>query len=323
MIELKELLANSTVLSMPLKTPFRGLNHREVMIFESENGFSEWSPFLEYSTTESARWLKASLNWLENPRPKTQIDSITPNATLPAVDASEVERVLKNYRHLNTIKIKVAEPGQSRQTDLQRIQAAINFAPDANIRLDANGGLDIEQSLELIYWLKQNSVKLQYLEQPVKTIEELSKLKSEIESQQLDVLIAADESIRKNTDPFEVDSEQAADLMVVKWQPLGGIEEILEIDKKVETPLVVSSALESAVGLNAGIWLACSLDSGFDPGLGTSSLFVKDIVDELPMEAVEISPNRDTMKSLEADSETTARWHQRLTDCYGQLYSPE
>ncbi len=293
------------------------------MIFESENGFSEWSPFLEYSTIESARWLKASLNWLENTRPKTKTDSITPNATLPAIDASEVGSVLKKYKHLNTVKIKIAEPGQPRQADLQRIQAAINFAPEANIRLDANGGLDIEQSLELIYWLKHESVNLQYLEQPVKTIEEMSKLKSEIESQQLEVLIAADESIRKNTDPFEVDSEQAADLMVVKWQPLGGIQEILEINHKVNTPLVVSSALESAIGLNAGIWLACSLDSGFDPGLGTSSLFVRDIVDELPMEAVEISPNRDTMKSLEADAETTSRWQQRLTDCYRQLYSPE
>jgi O-succinylbenzoate synthase len=111
--------------------------------------------------------------------------------------------------------------------------------------------------------------------------------------------------------------------MVVKWQPLGGISEILEINKKVSLPLVVSSALESAIGLNAGIWLACALDSGFDPGLGTSSLFVQDLVDDLPMEAIEITPNRDTMKKLEADEQTTKTWQQRLSAAYEELYSPE
>lgn len=323
MTELKALLENSMVLSMPLKTPFRGLSHRELMIFESENGFSEWSPFPEYSTLESSKWLKASIEWLTNPRPEIKTNSITPNATLPAVSEDEVEGVLGSYKHLNTIKIKIAEAGQPRTEDLKRIQKTIELYPESKIRLDANGGLSIDSSIELIYWLKQTGVNLDYLEQPVKTIEELTRLRAEIQSQDLGVLIAADESIRKHSDPFEVDSQQAADLMVVKWQPLGGISAILDIAQKVTIPLVVSSALESAIGLNAGIWLACALDSGFDPGLGTSSLFVQDLVDDLPMEAVEITPDRDRLESLRADKETTARWQERLTACYEELYSPE
>lgn len=311
------------VLSMPLKTTFRGVGHRELMVFESENGFSEWSPFLEYSTKESSRWLKASLEWLESPRPEIKTTSITPNATLPAVELEQIAGVLNQFRYLKTIKIKIAEPNESRTMDLQRIQKTVELYPESKIRLDANGAMDLEQSMELIYWLKQNRINLDYLEQPVKTIEELTKLRADIKDQQLEVLIAADESIRKNTDPFEVDSQHAADVMVVKWQPLGGISEILEISKKVSLPLVVSSALESAIGLNAGIWLACALDSGFDPGLGTSSLFVQDLVDDLPMEAKEITPNRDIMKKLEADDETTKHWRQRLTAAYEELYSPE
>ena len=323
MTELNELLDNSMVLSMPLKTSFRGINHREVMIFESENGFTEWSPFPEYSIRESSRWLKASLEWLGSPRPEIKTSAVTPNAILPAVALEEIETVLGNFEYLKTIKIKIAEKDQPRTLDLQRIQKVLELYPESKIRLDANGGMTVEQSMELIYWLKQNEVNLDYLEQPVNTVEELTELRARIQSQELGILIAADESIRKNSDPYEVDSKEAADLMVVKWQPLGGIKEILEISKKVTVPLVASSALESAIGLNAGVWLACSLDSGFDPGLATSSLFVQDLVDEMPMEAIEIEPNRDTMKKLAADEETTERWRQRLIDCYSELYSPE
>lgn len=293
------------------------------MIFESENGFSEWSPFPEYSNKESSRWLKASLDWLINPRPEIKTSGVAPNAVLPAVDVDQIEEVLSKFDHLRTIKIKIAEQGEPRTMDLQRIQRVLELYPEAKIRLDANGGLSIEQSMELIYWLKQAQVNLDYLEQPVKTVEELTKLRAEIGAQELEVLVAADESIRKNSDPYEVDSKDAADVMIVKWQPLGGITEILEISKRVSLPLVASSALESAIGLNAGVWLACSLDSGFDPGLATSSLFVKDLVDDLPMDAVEISPNRDTMKKYTADEETSQRWRHRLEDCYRELYSPE
>ena len=130
MTELKALLENSMVLSMPLKTPFRGISHRELMIFESENGFSEWSPFPEYSTLESSRWLKASIEWLERPRPEIKTNSITPNATLPAVSEDRVEKVLSGYKHLNTIKIKIAETGQARTEDLQRIQKTIELYPE-------------------------------------------------------------------------------------------------------------------------------------------------------------------------------------------------
>lgn len=293
------------------------------MVFEGENGFSEWSPFPEYTTKEASRWLKASLEWLEKPRPDIKTQSITPNATLPAVELETIESILSGFEHTKTIKIKIAEPGEARAVDLQRIQKTIELYPESKIRLDANGAMTIEQSMELIYWLRQKEVKLEYLEQPVASIEEMTQLRAEIQAQDLKVLIAADESIRKHSDPFEVDSKEAADVMVVKWQPLGGISEITEIAKKVSIPLVVSSALESAIGLNAGIWLACSLNSGFDPGLATSSLFVEDLVDDLPMEAVEIEPNRSRLDKYAADSETTERWRQRIMNAYQELYSPE
>ena len=293
------------------------------MIFEGENGFSEWSPFPEYTTKEASRWLKASLEWLEKPRPEIKTQSITPNATLPAVELDKIESILSGFEHTKTIKIKIAEPGEPRTLDLQRIQKTTELYPESKIRLDANGAMTIEQSMELVYWLKQQQVNLEYLEQPVASIEEMTQLRAEIQARDLEVLIAADESIRKHTDPFEVDSKEAADVMVVKWQPLGGIAEITDIAEKVSIPLVVSSALESAIGLNAGIWLACSLNSGFDPGLATSSLFVEDLVDQLPMEAVEIEPDRSRLDKYAADSETSERWRQRLKNAYQELYSPE
>ena len=293
------------------------------MVFEGENGFSEWSPFPEYTTKEASRWLKASLEWLEKPRPETKTQSVTPNATLPAVELDRIESILSGFEHKKTIKIKIAEPGEARTLDLQRIEKTTELYPEAKIRLDANGAMTIEQSMELIYWLRQKDVNLEYLEQPVASIEEMTRLRAEIQAQDLKVLIAADESIRKHTDPFEVDSKEAADVMVVKWQPLGGISEITEIAKKVSIPLVVSSALESAIGLNAGVWLACGLDSGFDPGLATSSLFFEDLVEDLPMEAVEIEPDQSRLDKYTADRETTERWEQRLTNAYQELYSPE
>ncbi len=293
------------------------------MVFEGENGFSEWSPFPEYTTKEASRWLKASLEWLEKPRPEIKTQSITPNATLPAVELETIESILSGFEHTKTIKIKIAEPGEARAVDLQRIQKITELYPESKIRLDANGAMTIEQSIELIYWLRQKEVNLEYLEQPVASIEEMTQLRAEIQAQDLNILIAADESIRKHSDPFEVDSKEAADVMVVKLQPLGGISEITEIARKVSIPLVVSSALESAIGLNAGIWLACSLNSGFDPGLATSSLFVEDLVDDLPTEAVEIEPDQSRLDKYAADSETTERWKQRLTNAHQELYSPE
>ena len=193
------------------------------MVFEGETGFSEWSPFPEYTTKEASRWLKASLEWLEKPRPDIKTQSITPNATLPAVELERIESILSGFEHTKTIKIKIAEPGEARAVDLQRIQKTIELYPESKIRLDANGAMTIEQSMELIYWLRQKEVNLEYLEQPVASIEEMTRLRAEIQAQDLNVLIAADESIRKHSDPFEVDSKEAADVMVVKWQPLGEI----------------------------------------------------------------------------------------------------
>ena len=237
-----------------MRTKFRGLTHREAVIFKAER-WSEFSPFPEYSDQEASQWLKAALSFANDQLPEIKREEIKVNATLPAVDVSEIESVLSRFGKFETVKIKVAEKGESIAQDLERIREVSRLYPNAKLRLDANGGYSVEQALEIAEKLDQFNIE--YLEQPVSTVEEMASIRAELNGR---YLICADELIRKAHDPMAVAEAGATDLVMLKAQPLGGVAAALELSRQIGLRSVVSSAIETSVGLAMGVHLACSLD---------------------------------------------------------------
>ncbi|WP_189013905.1 o-succinylbenzoate synthase [Paenarthrobacter histidinolovorans] len=274
--DLQELLDSAHVVSLPMRVKFRGIMERETLLLRGPLGWGEFCPFPEYDDDESSRWLAAALEagWLGFP--DALRDNIPVNATVPAVSADRVPEVLARFGRVDAVKIKVAEKGQQLSDDLARVAAVREALPDAAIRVDANGGWDVEQAVNALG--KLSAVGLEYAEQPVPTIDGLAEVRRRLSTAGTPVLIAADESVRKEDDPLRVAKAGAADLIVVKVAPLGGVRRALDIVQQAGLPAVVSSALDTSVGIRAGLALAAALPSlPYACGLGTVSLFASDI----------------------------------------------
>ena len=276
--EIKEqILSTARVLSIPMRVKFRGVTTREVVLFEGPYGWAEWSPFPEYPDEEAAIWLKAAIEFaFTDFQPKAK--TVKVNATLPAVD--NVREVLEPFGKFEVVKIKVAEKGQTLEEDIRRLNTVLELYPDTRIRLDANGAFDIDTALKLSEYLLKNNINLEYLEQPVKTIAEMAELKLKLKAIG-DIKIAADESVRKVSDPLAVAQANAADILVLKAALLGGITNAIEIAKEAGLPVVVSSALETSIGLSMGAFLAAELDSPYASGLATAALLAEDVTADM------------------------------------------
>ena len=320
---LDELRAGAHVVSLPLVTRFRGVGHREALLVEGPEGWAEFSPFLEYDDAEASVWLAAAIDvgWRAQPAPLR--DRIPVNATVPAVPAAEVAAVLARFDGCRTAKVKVAEPGQSLADDVARV-AAVRAAlgPEGRIRVDANGAWNVDEAERAAHALAP--FDLEYLEQPCAGVDELAELRRRIAD--WDLPIAADESVRKASDPLAVARAGAADLLVVKAAPLGGVSRALGIVAEAGLPAVVSSALETSVGLSMGLALAAALpDLPYDCGLGTASLLAADVVAEplrpragaLPVGRIE--PDAALLAAHAARPERRDWWLARLERCHGML----
>lgn len=317
---LAELVAGARVVSLPLRVKFRGVLERELMLFEGPNGWAEWSPFIEYEDPEAATWLAAAIEfgWGHIPPPLT--DRVRVNATLPAVAADQVTAVLARFGEFDTVKIKVAEAGQSIEDDLARISAAHKANPAAKIRLDANGGFSADEAVALVERLVAAGIQLEYFEQPVATIAELAEAR--IRLGRLGVQVAADESVRKVSDPLAVAMAGAADVLVLKAQPLGGVGAAAAIANEAGLPWVVSSALESSVGISMGAHLAALNPRDVAHGLGTLNLFAGDVCDQ-PLRSVDgelevrrVVPSESRLQVFKADDHRFDWWIERLERCY-------
>ena len=230
--------------------------------------------FLEYEPPEAAAWLAAAIEAAYTAPPTTRRDRIPINATVPAVTAAQVPDVLARFPGARTAKVKVAEPGQTLADDVARVNAVREQVP--TVRVDANGGWSVAEAVEAARALTADG-PLEYLEQPCATVPELAELRRAV-----DVPIAADESIRKADDPLHVVRSGAADVAVLKVAPLGGVATLLEIARQIDIPIVVSSALDSAVGIGRGLLAAGALpDLRHACGLGTGGLFVEDVAEPL------------------------------------------
>lgn len=320
-----DLRERSVVVALPLRVRFRGLDTREALLIEGPAGWTEFSPFAEYGDDESATWLEAALDYGWNATPDAVRTEIMVNATIPAVPAASVPEVLARFAGCRTAKIKVAEPGQRLTDDVERVRAVRNaLGAEGRIRVDANGGWNVDEAEHAVHALAE--FDLEYVEQPCMSVDELAQLRTRI--RYLDIPIAADESVRKAEDPLAVARAGAADLLVIKAQPLGGIRRALDIVEAAGLPVVVSSALDTAIGLTMGAALAAALPRlDYDCGLGTSALFETDVAaltgHDGTIHVGRIRPDADALERLAAPPERRDWWMARLERTLAVLSSRE
>ena len=299
----QQLLDSLRVVALPTKTNFRGVTVREVALFKGEQGWAEFSPFVEYEDQECAPWLACAIEAATVAKPHLFRTHVAVNGTIPALnDEADLERVVNSFPGVKTFKVKV---GTDVSDDLHRLDVIRTLRPNAAIRIDVNGLWNVEEAEMFL-----NSVgEIEYVEQPCATIAELRELK-----QRVDVKIVGDEVLRKSTNPFDVDLTGAVDFLMLKVQPLGGIKKAHALAEHHNLPVVVSSALESAVGINYGLLLAASFEEmRFDCGLGTGSLLAKNVA-ELPIidGKIEISDVKPVLDGLDVSADRFEWWKNRI-----------
>ncbi|WP_018178591.1 o-succinylbenzoate synthase [Jongsikchunia kroppenstedtii] len=306
-----ELLESAVVVSLPMRVRFRGLTRREVLLLHGPAGWGEFGPFVEYHDAEAAWWLASAIEAAYEGPPPARRDSVEINATVPAVPADQVAQVLGRFPGARTAKVKVAEPGQTLADDADRV-AAVRELIDV-VRVDANMNWSVPEAITAINALGE----LEYVEQPCRTIDELAQVRRAV-----DTPIAADESIRKADDPLRVIAADAADVAILKVAPLGGMRRVLDLAEQIRLPVVVSSALDSVVGIAAGVATAVALP--ITPpacGLGTGGFFERDVADPFAPVDGRLAPRTVELHAdlPLADPERTRWWRDRLVRCHALL----
>lgn len=311
----EELASSMRVLALPMKTEFRGVKVREVALFKGDHGWVEFSPFLEYDDNECARWLASAIDAATKPRPTFVRSSIPVNGTIPATnDKKTIDELLATYAGVKSFKVKV---GENLSEDIVRLARIRSVGRNVNIRIDVNGLWSVEQALTNLYAFYEEIGPFEYVEQPCATLEELRELKGKI---RIPLKIAVDEIIRKAEDPFSLNLVGAADILMLKVQPLGGITRSLEIADHHQLPVVVSSALESAVGIQYGLELAAAVDSlSYDCGLATGALFTSDVARHRINDGViSLSSDSDSeynFDGLDVAADRFEWWQNRVMRC--------
>lgn len=308
----QQLLETLRVIALPTKTNFRGITVREVALFKGEYGWGEFSPFLEYDDAEASYWLASAIEAATTPRPQLFRTSVAVNGTIPALnDKKKIEELVNSFPGVETFKVKV---GQNLSEDIARLAMIRVLRPKAKLRVDVNGLWSVEDALRNLYTYYENIGPLEYVEQPCATLEELRELKSKIK---IPLKIVGDEILRKADNPFEIDLTGAVDYLMLKVQPLGGIKRAHAIAEHHKLPIVVSSALESAVGINYGLTFAASFEEmNFDCGLGTGSLLAQDVA-HLPIVdgKIEITVFEPQFDGLDVAPDRFEWWKNRIMRC--------
>jgi O-succinylbenzoate synthase len=312
-----DILDRLHVVALPMRVRFRGITTREVALIDGPEGWGEFGAFVEYAADEAAAWLASAIEAAYRKPPAPRRDRIPINATVPAVSPEQVPELLARFPGATTAKVKVAEPGQTLADDVVRVDAVRALVP--TVRVDANGGWTVDEAVAAAEALTESG-PLEYLEQPCQTVDELAEVRRRV-----DVPIAADESIRKAADPLHVVRMKAADVAVLKVAPLGGVSTLLEIAARLDIPVVVSSALDSAVGIGTGLAAAAALpELRHACGLGTGGLFLDDVAEPvepddgyLPVGARTPDPGR--LAALAAPPGRRRWWIDRITACHRLL----
>src|SRR5580700_11051025 len=303
------MLGGLRAFAIPMPVKFRGITVREGALLEGPAGWGEFSPFAEYGPRECARWLACALEAALAGWPAPVRDRVPVNVTVPAVGPEQAHAIVAGSG-CATAKAKVAEPGQPESADIERVEAVRDaLGPAGKLRVDANAGWDVDRAARMLRALAPFG--LEYAEQPCATLPELAALRVLV-----DVPLAADESIRRAEDPLRVRAAGAADIVVLKAQPLGGVRAGLEIAAACGLPVVVSSAVDTSVGLAAGVALAAALpELPYACGLATMSLLAGDVTAEPLTEAGGELPVRPAV----VDEAALARWEVDAADWRARL----
>ena len=307
------------VVSIPLRTKFRGITVRESTLVHGHAGWGEFGPFLEYDAAEARAWWRSAMEAATVGFPEPVRDRIPVNVTVPATDPEAAAAIVARSSCI-TAKVKVAERGQSEAEDLARLEAVRSaLGPAGEVRIDVNAGWDVDTALTRLPRYERAAGGLQYVEQPCATVDELAEVR-----RRGNVRVAADESIRRSEDPMLVVRREAADVVVLKVAPLGGVRRALTLAGELGVPVVVSSAIDTSVGIAAGVALAAALpELPFACGLGTVALLSDDgaadpllpVDGHLPVRAVE--PSEAALERLRASEDRRQWWEQRLVAVTG------
>jgi O-succinylbenzoate synthase len=301
------------VVSIPVKNTFRGIKSREIALFEGPAGWSEFSPFLEYDNKQSATWMKAALEAATKPAPTPLRNEVMVNATLPNIKPGEVEKVLSNFDGCTTIKIKINDFTIDRELLIE----SLKHVPNARFRLDINGGWTLDEAIvNLKNYEGEFAGLIDYVEQPCIDIADLKVLKNET-----GIKIAVDESIRKFLGSDLTKLKDVADIAVIKWAPSGGINAALDLIKQISLPVVVSSALDSSVGISHGLALACAIPNLYGAcGLATVALLEDDVTSDSLLASKGVIANRkvtpDRISEFKVDNHRQKWWQDRADLIY-------
>ncbi|WP_175007748.1 MULTISPECIES: o-succinylbenzoate synthase [unclassified Cellulosimicrobium] len=307
-----------------LTTRFRGLDARDGVLLRGDAGWGEFSPFWDYDDAESAAWLRAAREAADDGWPAPVRDRVPVNVTVPAVGPDRARELVTASGGCRTAKVKVAQRGpdgalEPLDAEVARLEAVRDaLGPGGRVRVDANGAWDPDEALRRLPHLDRAAGGLEYVEQPCPDVAGLAAVRR---GQRGDtaVPVAADESIRRAEDPLAVVRADAADVVVLKVQPLGGVRACLDLAEQVRLPVVVSSALESSVGIAAGVALAAALPAlPYACGLATVNLFAADVVAEplVPVDGAlpvaRPAPSAAALAATAPDAGTDRRWRARL-----------
>ena len=301
------------VVSIPVKNTFRGIKSREIALFEGPAGWSEFSPFLEYDNKQSVTWMKAALEAATKPAPTPLRNEVMVNATLPNIKPGEVEKVLSNFDGCTTIKIKINDFTIDRELLIE----SLKHVPNARFRLDINGGWTLDEAIvNLKNYEGEFAGLIDYVEQPCIDIADLKVLKNET-----GIKIAVDESIRKFLGSDLTKLKDVADIAVIKWAPSGGINAALDLIKQISLPVVVSSALDSSVGISHGLALACAIPNLYGAcGLATVALLEGDVTSDSLLASKGVIANRkitpDRISEFKVDNQRQKWWQDRADLIY-------
>ncbi|MDD9207628.1 o-succinylbenzoate synthase [Georgenia sp. 10Sc9-8] len=305
----------AVVYATPLRTRFRGLDARDGVLLRGDAGWGEVSPFWDYGDAECVPWLRAGLEAADLGWPDPVRSRVPVNVTVPAVGPEAAHRIVEGSGGCTTAKVKVADPGQGAAEEQARVEAVrAALGPRGRVRVDANGGWDVATAVSRLRLLDRAAGGLEYAEQPVPTVADLAAVR-----RRTDVPVAADESIRRAEDPMAVRRADAADVVVLKVQPLGGVRACLDLAEQIGLPVVVSSALESSVGIAAGVALAAALpELPYACGLATVQLLERDTVVDplLPVDGAlpvrRPPPDASTLTAVRPGAALEHRWRTRL-----------
>lgn len=301
-----------------------GVGQREGMLLEGPQGWGEFSPPADSDETTLARWLTAAIEvgtvgWPDPVRGRVPIA-----VRVPAVDPVRAHQIVAGSGCATAEVVVAANPG-SLADDIARLEAVRDaLGAGGTVRVDADGGWDVETAVSSIAALSSAAGGLEYVEQPCRTLDELAAVRRRVQ-----VMIAADQSLRDprysaGISPGGIALTDAADIAVLACAPLGGARRALRVAEVCGLPCVVSSSMETSIGLAAGLALAGALPAlPYACGLGTRTLLDGDVVAAsrslapidgyLPVAPMPAAPDPDLLRRFAViDADSVTRWRRIL-----------